>query len=98
MFVELIYLRHKTYGEKKMDTERRNLLLQIIDEAERSVVSGNEISPEFARILFPPERKEYELTYYGKQNAQSVISNSFAAPIQLECSYARFTDRFFSAQ
>ncbi|MFZ2352448.1 DNA methyltransferase, partial [Paucilactobacillus nenjiangensis] len=29
-------------------------------------------------------RKEYELTYYGKESRQSIISKTFAAPIQID--------------
>ena len=45
-------------------------------------MNGNEVSTEFARVLFPPARKEYELTYYGKEGEQSIISQTFAVPLQ----------------
>lgn len=67
-----------------MENARQKKLLEILSEAVSDVEKGNEISTEFARILFPPERKEYELTYFGKESEQSIISQTFAAPIQLD--------------
>lgn len=65
-----------------MDFKRKEELLQILLEAQSEVENGNEISTEYARVLFPPERKEYELTYYGKTNESTVIGQTFSAPIQ----------------
>lgn len=67
-----------------MNLERQKKLLEVLFEAQKSVENGNEISTEFARVLFPPERKEYELTYFGKESKQSIISQTFASPIQLD--------------
>lgn len=67
-----------------MESKRQKELLEILSEAVSDVEKGNEISTEFSRILFPPKRKEYELTYFGKESEQSIISQTFAAPIQLD--------------
>jgi hypothetical protein len=37
-----------------MSPEQRNRLIEIL-------ASGEELSPEWSRILFPPEKREYEL-------------------------------------
>lgn len=47
-----------------MNEERKMQLLRVLEEARNVVNNGQEISTEFARVLFPPERREYELTYY----------------------------------
>lgn len=65
-----------------MNEERKVQLLRILDEAQKVVSSGQEISTEFARILFPPERREYELTYYGKETKEQIIAQTYAAPLQ----------------
>ena len=75
---------HDTVRMKLMDLNRQKQLLEIIAIAQQTVSSGEELSTEYARILFPPERKEYELTYYGKESAQTIISQTFAVPIQLD--------------
>lgn len=67
-----------------MESKRQKELLEILSEAVSDVEKGDEISTEFSRILFPPKRKEYELTYFGKESEQSIISQTFAAPIQLD--------------
>lgn len=67
-----------------MDIHRKGQLLQLLAQAQESVENGEEISTEYARILFPPDRKEYELTYFGKANEQEIISQTFAAPIQVD--------------
>lgn len=65
-----------------MDNNRQKELLELLAQAQEEVMNGNEVSTEFARILFPPARKEYELTYYGKEGEQSIISQTFAVPLQ----------------
>ncbi|WP_282800412.1 site-specific DNA-methyltransferase [Lactococcus lactis] len=70
-----------------MDIQRKEQLLQLLAQAQEKVENGEEISTEYARVLFPPARKEYELTYFGKENEQAIISQTFAAPIQLDRSF-----------
>lgn len=65
-----------------MDNIRQKQLLELLAQAQEDVMNGNEVSTEFARVLFPPSRKEYELTYYGKESEQAIISQTFAAPLQ----------------
>lgn len=65
-----------------MDNNRQKELLELLAQAQEEVMNGNEVSTEFARVLFPPARKEYELTYYGKEGEQSIISQTFAVPLQ----------------
>lgn len=65
-----------------MDNIRQKQLLELLAQAQEEVMNGNEVSTEFARVLFPPSRKEYELTYYGKESEQAIISQTFAAPLQ----------------
>ena len=65
-----------------MNDTRREQLLQLLDMAKEVVSKGQEISTEYARILFPPERREYELTYYGKESKEQIISQTYAAPLQ----------------
>lgn len=48
----------------------------------RRLQQGEEISPEWARILFPPEKREYELVYHGKEREEDIIANTLAVPLQ----------------
>ncbi|MFS0957592.1 DNA methyltransferase [Enterococcus casseliflavus] len=72
-----------------MDAQRKKQLLELLARAQKNVENGEEISTEFARIFFPSERREYELTYYGKESQQAIITNTFAAPIQLDRSFGQ---------
>jgi site-specific DNA-methyltransferase (adenine-specific)/adenine-specific DNA-methyltransferase len=52
------------------------------DELIRLLAQGEDISPEWARILFPPEKREYELVYYGKDREEDIIADALAVPLQ----------------
>lgn len=47
-----------------------------------SLKKGEDLSPEWARILFPPEKREYELVYHGKEREEDVLANTLAVPLQ----------------
>lgn len=65
-----------------MDEKRKKQLLELLDVAKKTIDDGKELSTEYARILFPPERREYELTYYGKESREQIIGQTYAAPLQ----------------
>jgi DNA modification methylase len=48
----------------------------------RRLKQGEDLSPEWARILFPPEKLEYELVYHGKEREEDIIANTLAVPLQ----------------
>ena len=52
------------------------------EELIRRLQHGEEFSPEWARILFPPEKREYELVYHGKEREEDIIANTLAVPLQ----------------
>lgn len=52
------------------------------DELIRLLKKGEDISPEWARILFPPEKREYELVYHGKEREEDILANTLAVPLQ----------------
>src|SRR5687767_1575820 len=52
------------------------------DELVRLLTTGAEISSDWARILFPPEKREYELVYHGKQREEDIIADTLAVPLQ----------------
>jgi site-specific DNA-methyltransferase (adenine-specific)/adenine-specific DNA-methyltransferase len=58
-----------------MNDEQRQELI-------RRLQHGEELSPEWAHILFPSERREYELVYHGKEREEDVIANALAVPLQ----------------
>jgi len=60
---------------QSMTPEQRYQLIHLLG-------NGEDISSEWARILFPPEKREYELVYYGKEREEDIIANTLAVPLQ----------------
>ena len=58
-----------------MNDEQRQELI-------RRLQHGEELSAEWARIIFPPEKREYELVYHGKEREEDIIANTLAVPLQ----------------
>jgi DNA modification methylase len=58
-----------------MDDELR---LRIIDLLRR----GEDLPVEWAKELFPLQKREYELVYYGKERRLDVVANTMAIPLQ----------------
>ena len=61
--------------DKIMTPEQRQELIRLLQQ-------GEEISPEWARVLFPPEKREYELVYHGKVREEDIIADTLAVPLQ----------------
>lgn len=61
--------------------------LQALEIAREYIENNQEIPYELSRILFPPEKREYELIYWGKESKQEILSNIIPVPLQ--------TDRLF---
>src|ERR1035437_6165948 len=58
-----------------MNDEQRQELIRRLGQ-------GEDLSPEWARILFPSEKREYELVYHGKEREEDVIAGALAVPLQ----------------
>jgi site-specific DNA-methyltransferase (adenine-specific)/adenine-specific DNA-methyltransferase len=58
-----------------LSSEQRQDLIHLLEADE-------EISPEWARVLFPPEKREYELVYHGKDREEDIIADTLAVPLQ----------------
>jgi DNA modification methylase len=58
-----------------MNGEQRQEIIRLLQK-------GDDLSPEWARILFPPEKREYELVYQGKEREQDIIADTIAVPLQ----------------
>ncbi len=58
---------------------------RVIDALRR----GDELPREWARELFPPERREYELVYYGKEREEDILAETMAVPLQPASTFGR---------
>lgn len=43
---------------------------------------GDDLPIEWARELFPPEKREYELVYHGKEREEDILAETMAVPLQ----------------
>lgn len=64
---------------------REEFKQMVIDVLRR----GDELPREWARDLFPPDKREYELVYHGKQREEDVISDTMAVPLQAVSTFGR---------
>jgi len=62
------------------------------EELMRLLKAGEEISPEWARVFFPPEKREYELVYYGKDREEDIVADTLAVPLQPVRTFGRNGD------
>jgi len=58
-----------------MTPDQRAALIDILSK-------GDAPSPDWARILFPPDRREYELVYGGKAREEEILAETIALPLQ----------------
>ena len=58
-----------------MTEEQRKEIIRLLQQ-------GEELSVEWAGTLFPPEKREYELVYYGKQRPEDILADTLAVPLQ----------------
>jgi DNA modification methylase len=52
--------------------------LMVINHLQR----GEELPVEWARELFPPDKREYELVYHGKEREEDILAETMAVPLQ----------------
>jgi len=44
--------------------------------------NGEDLPLDYKHILFPPEKREYELVYAGKQREEDILADTMAVPLQ----------------
>ena len=59
----------------RITEEQRQEIIRLLQH-------GEELSREWARILFPPDKREYELVYHRKQREEEIIADTLAVPLQ----------------
>ena len=56
----------------KRDKER---IIELLEK-------GEDLPLDYKHILFPPEKKEYELVYAGKEREEDILADTMAVPLQ----------------
>ena len=73
-----------------MTPEQRKELIRLLQQ-------GEQLSPEWARLIFPPEKMEYELVYYGKEREEDTMLQNSGKKIQYQHNWLspKSFNRFF---
>jgi site-specific DNA-methyltransferase (adenine-specific)/adenine-specific DNA-methyltransferase len=58
-----------------MEVELRQRVIEKLQK-------GEDLPADWARFLFPPEKREYELVYHGKEREEDILANTLAVPLQ----------------
>lgn len=58
-----------------MNEEFRHLVIETLRR-------GEDLPVEWARELFPPEKREYELVYHDKEREEDILADTMAVPLQ----------------
>lgn len=58
-----------------MNDEFRQMVIETLRR-------GEELPADWARELFPPEKREYELVYHGKEREEDILADTLAVPLQ----------------
>lgn len=61
---------------------KKAIQLQALEVAREYIENNQEIPNELSRVLFPPEKREYELTYWGKESREQILSQTIPVPLQ----------------
>ncbi len=62
----------------------KSVQLQALEMAREYIENNQEIPKEISHILFPPEKREYELIYWGKESKEEILSNITPIPLQAD--------------
>ena len=73
---------HKEKKECRMEKERRERIYELLKRGLKLIENGDELPVEWAREFFPPERREYELIYHGKESEEKILADTMAVPFQ----------------
>lgn len=58
-----------------LNKRERERIIELLD-------NGEDLPLDYKHILFPPEKKEYELVYAGKEREEDILADTMAVPLQ----------------
>ena len=67
---KLAQCAYKEKKECRMERERQQRVYELLKRGLKLIEDGDELPVEWAREFFPPERREYELIYHGKESEE----------------------------
>jgi DNA modification methylase len=69
------FLSQKTGFPMSLTKEQRQHIADLISR-------GEALPADYQHLLFPPQRREYELVYANKEREEDIIANTMAVPLQ----------------
>src|SRR3989338_3460561 len=72
----------KEKKECRMEKERQQRVYELLKRGLKLIENDQELPVEWAREFFPPERREYELIYHGKESEEKILADTMAVPLQ----------------
>lgn len=59
----------------KLNDRERERIIELLEK-------GKDLPLDYKHVLFPPEKKEYELVYAGKEREEDILADTMAVPLQ----------------
>jgi len=59
----------------KLNDRDREWIIELLEK-------GEDLPLDYKHVLFPPEKKEYELVYAGKEREEDILADTMAVPLQ----------------
>lgn len=59
----------------KLNGRDRKRIIELLEK-------GEDLPLDYKHVLFPPEKKEYELVYSGKEREEDILADTMAVPLQ----------------
>lgn len=59
----------------KLSDKQKDKIIEILE-------SGEDLPVDYKNIIFPPEKKEYELVYEGKEREEDILADTMSVPLQ----------------
>ena len=59
----------------KLNERDRRRIIELLEK-------GEDLPLDYKHILFPPEKKEYELVYAGKEREEDILADTMAVPLR----------------
>ncbi len=65
-----------------MDKKRQSRIYELLKKGLALIGAGEELPVDWAKEFFPPERREYELVYHGKESEENILADTMSVPLQ----------------
>lgn len=76
------FLFHDICPLKDRVMSKQQQQIDLLNRALDFASQGKEIPADWAKVIFPSEKREYELSYHGKQTAEAILVDVDPVPLQ----------------